>query len=249
MGQRRVVFDHIAIGMARMAEAPAVLVSALGGVPDSGAARRSYRWGCWRFAGGGRLEVIEPRREEGFLARFLAQRGPGIHHVTFKVPSLARACARAEAHGYKVVGYDASQPLWKEAFLHPKQALGIVVQLAESSPGAPPGRWEPPPGAENPPPPVTLLGLSTRARSAERARTQWELVLEGVGETGPAGELIYRWPGSPMRVLVEVDPVRDEGPIAIEFASDRPVPLAATPHPVLGVVFVRRPADPPARER
>ncbi len=56
-------------------------------------------------------------------------------------------------------------------------------------------------------------------RSRERARRLWEVVLEGRAEDGRAGELIYRWPGSPMRLAVEIDPARDEGPVAIEFAS------------------------------
>ena len=124
MGDDRILFDHIAIAMERIADAGPVLTGALGGIPDSGAPSRAFNWGCWRFAGGGRIEVIEPRGAGGFLPRFLAQRGPGIHHVTFKVPSLTDACSRAEAQGYKVVGYDDANPHWKEAFLHPKQEIG-----------------------------------------------------------------------------------------------------------------------------
>src|SRR3989442_12626720 len=82
---------------------------------------------------------------DGFLHRFLARRGPGVHHVTFLVPSLAAACARAEAEGYEIVGRDESDSGWMTAFLHPKQALGIVVQLAQSA-GREGGRpWEVPP--------------------------------------------------------------------------------------------------------
>ena len=99
---------------------------------------------------------------DAFLHRFLAQRGPGIHHVTFTVPSLSEACDRARAHGYLIVGYDDSDPEWKEAFLRPKEALGIVVQFAEPGPrpsGENAPRWPPPPEPANPPPPVTMLGL------------------------------------------------------------------------------------------
>jgi methylmalonyl-CoA/ethylmalonyl-CoA epimerase len=236
-----VVFDHIALGMARIADAAPVVVGALGGVADSGAPSRDFRWGCWRFAGGGRIEVIEPRGGDGFLHRFLAQRGPGIHHVTFKVSSLGDACARAEAHGYQIVGRDDSQPHWKTAFLHPKQALGIVVQLTESAASPGPWRWDPPPAPASAPPPVRILGLRLRARSAERARTQWEGVLAGTPASGTAGELVYSWPRSPMHITVEVEPAADEGPIAIEFATDRPVRMEMDP--VLGRFF----SAPPAR--
>ncbi len=238
---RPVVFDHIAIAIPRMADAPAFLVGELGGTPDHGGPSGAYTFGQWRFTGGGRLEILEPLGEDGFLHRFLAQRGPAIHHVTFRVPSLREACARAEAHGYKIVGFDDSHREWQEAFLHPKQALGVVVQIVESEP-APPGqrrrRWHAPPGPANPPPAVTVVGLRMSARSRERARLQWELILQGEGTDGARGELIYRWPGSPMRITVELDPDQDEGPIAIELLSARALALPAGPHPVLGAVFV-----------
>ncbi|HEU4370672.1 MAG TPA: VOC family protein [Methylomirabilota bacterium] len=234
-------FDHVAIAVSRMADAPAVLVGALGGVPTGeGGPSGAYAWAQWGFAGGGRLEILEPLGEDGFLHRFLAARGPGIHHVTFRVPSLCDACGRAVAHGYRIVGYDDSDPRWAEAFLHPKEALGIVVQLAESrgTDAAAAPALAAPPGPPDPPPAVTLVGLRTRARSVERADTQWGRVLQGRrGQAG--GSLVYRWPDSPLRVAVEVDPDAEEGPIAIEFAGARTVGLPRTRHPVLGAVFRR----------
>ena len=107
---RKILFDHIAIALPRMADAPAVLVGQLGGAPHHGGSSAAYRFGQWSFKGGGRLEILEPKGEDGFLRRFLEQRGPGIHHVTFTVPSLGEACDRARAEGYQVVGYDDSDP-------------------------------------------------------------------------------------------------------------------------------------------
>jgi methylmalonyl-CoA/ethylmalonyl-CoA epimerase len=235
-----VIFDHISIAMDRMADAPAVLVGILGGAADAGAPSRQFRWGCWRYAGGGRLEIIEPRGQDGFLHRFLAKRGPGIHHVTFKVPRLRAACDRAEAHGYEVVAYDDSQRDWKEAFLHPKQALGVVVQLAESSESDEAlWPWTAAPAPDAPPPPVTVVGLRTRAGSRERARRQWGDVLGGAEAAIPGGELVYHWPGSPMRIAVEVDPAAEEGPIGIEVASDRAITLPPPLQSMIGARFLQ----------
>src|SRR5215475_5251373 len=162
---KHVVFDHVAIGVPCMADAAPFLAGELGGVPDAGAIRTSaaFAWGTYRYQGGGSIEVLEPIGEEGFVQRFLAERGPGIHHVTFKVPSLDQVCARAEAAGYGIVGRDDSDPEWREAFLHPKQALGIVVQVAQ--PGPPAGPESPPvlpPAAPASPAPRTVLGLRMR---------------------------------------------------------------------------------------
>ena len=237
----RIRFDHIAIGMSRMVDATEMLVGTLGGVPAHGQASGVFRWGSWTFEGGGTIEILEPMGDHGFLHRFLDERGPGVHHVTFKVPSLDEVTNRAERAGYDVVGRDDSDPDWKEAFLHPKQALGIVVQFAESVGGddEPSAHWQPPPGPPDPPAPVAIVGLRLRAHSRERARRQWETVLEGRPSEGPEGELIYRWPDSPMRLAVEIDPARDEGPVAIELASDRAIALPDGPHPALGTVFRR----------
>ena len=239
---RRIRFDHIAIAVPRLADAPAFLVGELGGTPAHGGTAGAYTFGQWRFRDGGRLEILEPRGADGFLHRFLAQRGPGIHHVTFLVPSLREACDRAGAHSYTIVGYDDSDVRWQEAFLHPKQALGIVVQLAAPQPGSGDAgrrRWVAPPGPPKPPPPVTVLGLRMVARSRARAETQWGRVLGGEASEGAAGVVTYRWPGSPMRIVVEVDPARDEGPMAIELEGVRALALSAGPHPVLGAVFTR----------
>jgi len=235
----RIRFDHIAIGMSRMVDATEMLVGTLGGVPAYGQPSGVFRWGTWTFEGGGAIEILEPIGDDGFLHRFLGERGPGVHHITFMVPSLDEVCTRAERAGYDVVGRDDRDPDWKEAFLHPKQALGIVVQFAESGGGGPSPHWQPPPGPPDPPAPVAIVGLRLRAHSRERARRQWETVLEGHPSEGPEGELIYRWPDSPMRLAVEIDPARDEGPVAIELASDRAIALPAGPHPALGTVFRR----------
>jgi methylmalonyl-CoA/ethylmalonyl-CoA epimerase len=234
-GVARILFDHIAIGVPAMSQAAPFLAGELGGVPDVGAPSGVFRWGTYAYEGGGSLEVLEPLGASGFLHRFLAERGPGIHHVTFKVPSLDEACTRAEALGYDVVGRDTSDPEWREAFLHPKQALGIVVQLAQPDGSAPPST--PPPGVPVAPPPVTVLGLRMRCQSRERAIAQWSTVLRGTMTDGPHGSLVFRWPGSPMRLAVDIDPVQNEGPIAIELASPRRLTLPAVPHPVLGAVF------------
>ena len=220
-----------------MADAIDVLVGRLGGRPDSGGLNPGFRWAAWSFEGGGSIEVIEPVGEDGFLHRFLATRGSGIHHVTFKVASLADTAARAEAQGYRLVGRDESDPDWLVAYLHPKEAQGIVVQLAQS--GGRYGRrpWEVPAGPAGPPRPVRVLGLRTRARTAERARLQWERALGGVLVHATDAELIFRWPPSAMRIVAEIAPDADEGPVAIELDPDRDVGLPLGPIPPLGTTF------------
>lgn len=233
--------DHIAIATHRMSDAPALLVGVLGGIPFFGRDLGVFRFGQWEFEGEGRIEIIEPRGDNGFLHRFLAARGPGIHHVTFRVSSLREACDRAESFGYGIVGYNATNPAWKEAFLHPKDALGIVVQFAETDGWRPTrGMWRTaPPGPADPPPPVRILGVRTRATSEARAQRQWGELLQG----SPSREdtlLVYRWPESPLRIAVEIDAAAEEGATQIDVVSPRPVGPLDTPNTLLGAVFAPR---------
>ena len=234
--------DHIAIATHRLTDAPALLAGVLGGIPFFGMDAGVFRFGQWEFEGDGRLEILEPRGADGFLHRFLATRGPGIHHVTFKVPNLREVCERAESLGYGIVGYNDVNPYWKEAFLHPKDALGIVVQLAQAAGKGPTrGKWRTaPPGPANAPPPVRLLGLRTRAQSPERAARQWGELLQG-RPMDDNGLLVYRWPDSPLRIAVEVAATLAEGPTQIDVVSPRPIAPLDTPDTVLGAVFVRHP--------
>ena len=168
----RIQFDHIAIGVPKVADTVPFIVGALGGQDQGGGPGPGYWGGQWSFAHGERLEILEPDQSAGsFMRRFVDGPGPGIHHVTFKVESLGLVCDRAEARGYQIVGRNEAYPGWQEAFLHPKQALGIVVQFAHTDPahdqeegwGA---NWGAPVGPADPPAPVQVVGLRLREHSA-----------------------------------------------------------------------------------
>lgn len=236
-----VVFDHIAMAAPRIADAEDFLICELGGESGYGAPQGEYRWFHWNYPGGGRLEVIEPDGPPGgFVHRFLERNGPGIHHVTFPVPSLEATIARAEKLGYGVVGYDPNEPRWREAFLHPKQAMGIVVQLVQQIDRSE-REWDQPrerdpEEAARAKPPVTVVGVRLRTADRERALVQWGELLEGQAEETPQ-ELLFTWPGSGMRVAVSLKRGASDRSEAIELRADRPIGLPEGPHPVLGAVF------------
>jgi methylmalonyl-CoA/ethylmalonyl-CoA epimerase len=83
---------------------------------------------------GTQWELLEPRGENSFLVKFLEERGPGLHHVTFQVQDIDEAVKGVEAYGYEPFGYRAHGP-YKEVFLHPKDTGGVLIQLYE-------GDWE-----------------------------------------------------------------------------------------------------------
>jgi methylmalonyl-CoA/ethylmalonyl-CoA epimerase len=235
--------DHVAIAVPRVEDALDWLVSKLGGKPFSAGPGLGFKFWQFSFARDGRIEVLAPAGPaDGFLHRFLASRGAGIHHLTFKVPDLDAAAARAQRCGYDVVGRSELDPAWKEAFLHPKQAQGIVVQLAESHPELEPKEWQNafpfPPLPEAATQTADVLGVRLRAASEARARRQWQELL-GAECSAEASGLVFRWPESALAVRVELDAGAAEGPLGIEI--DAPG-LRGPDDLVLGTRWLKAPA-------
>jgi methylmalonyl-CoA/ethylmalonyl-CoA epimerase len=137
-------FDHISVAV-RSISGALPLVSLLEGVFHDGGIHRpgGFRWAQFDLPSSGRLELIEPLDPDetsNFLSRYLARNGEGVHHVTLKVGDIQRAIERAEDLGLEVVEIDLSGDSWKEAFIHPKSANGVLVQIAEWTDRPPSGR-------------------------------------------------------------------------------------------------------------
>ncbi len=127
-------FDHVALATWDLRGALTMVELLEGRFHRGGVSRRRFYWAQFRLPGGAKLEVLQPAEpgdEEHFLVQFLTTRGPGLHHLTFKVTDVAATAARAEQLGYRVVGLDTSRRYWKEAFLSPRSAHGVLIQLAE----------------------------------------------------------------------------------------------------------------------
>ena len=95
--------------------------------------------------GESKLELLQATRPDSPVARFIqSNRGPGVHHITFEVDDLEAATEELERRGGRVA-YRHSYPpgttfegfVWREAFVHPKDAFGVLIHLAEKKPAGP----------------------------------------------------------------------------------------------------------------
>lgn len=79
------------------------------------------------------IELLEPNDPASPVAKFLAKRGPGIHHVCYRVPDLDAALARCRTAGYRLVDATPRRGAGgrRIAFLHPKTTSGILLELTE----------------------------------------------------------------------------------------------------------------------
>lgn len=83
----------------------------------------------------GSVELLEPRGADTPVGRFLDRRGPGLHHVAFRVEDLEAALDRFEEEGLRRID-PAPRPGargHRVAFLHPESAGGVLVELVEST--------------------------------------------------------------------------------------------------------------------
>lgn len=80
------------------------------------------------------IELLEPTRADSPVARFLARRGPGLHHISFEVEDLAATLALLKARGVRLIDETPRRGAQGHlvAFLHPEAAGGVLVELTQA---------------------------------------------------------------------------------------------------------------------
>ncbi len=87
------------------------------------------------------IELLEPIDPEGGVAKFLAKRGEGLHHLCFETDDVAQALTAAKAKGLPMIDETPRPGLaGMIGFLHPKASCGVLVEYATPPPGAAAGQ-------------------------------------------------------------------------------------------------------------
>jgi len=82
---------------------------------------------------GSYIQLLTPIRDDSPVAKSLATRGEGLHHVGYRVDDCAAALARAKAEGHRVID-EEPRPGSRGttvAFLHPKSSFGTLIELVQ----------------------------------------------------------------------------------------------------------------------
>jgi methylmalonyl-CoA/ethylmalonyl-CoA epimerase len=123
--------DHLGVAVASIDDALAVY-RALGMVEQKREVVPSQKvTAAFLPVGESRIELLEPTSPDSPVARFLARRGEGLHHVCFAVAALADLAAK----GFRLIqptgmpGADGK----RVAFLHPEASRGVLIELSEKS--------------------------------------------------------------------------------------------------------------------
>ncbi len=82
--------------------------------------------------GDSEIELLEPINPDSGVAKFLAKRGEGIHHICLEVEDLEAALAQLAAHGVELIDREPRRGVYgRVAFVHPKGAHGVLIELLE----------------------------------------------------------------------------------------------------------------------
>jgi methylmalonyl-CoA/ethylmalonyl-CoA epimerase len=83
--------------------------------------------------GGSEVELVEPTNDTSGMARYMAKRGPGIHHICFEVEGIEEILAQLKAKGVQLINEEPTIGAGgkKVAFIHPKSTGGVLIELYE----------------------------------------------------------------------------------------------------------------------
>jgi methylmalonyl-CoA epimerase len=81
--------------------------------------------------GEGRIELLRPLQPDTPVGRFLAKRGPGMHHVAFRVDDVGEELARLRVEGAKLIDESPRRGLFglQVAFVHPEATGGVLAEF------------------------------------------------------------------------------------------------------------------------
>ena len=124
--------DHVAIAVESIAASVPLYESLTGG--RSSAVERVEAQGvavAFVGTGEGRLELLEPLAADTAVGRFLARRGPGLHHLAYRVDDLEAALAALTARGVELIDRvpRVGAGGHRVAFLHPRSTGGVLIEL------------------------------------------------------------------------------------------------------------------------
>jgi len=126
--------DHIGIAVKNLDEGSA-LYRAMGfrDMYTETVASEKVRVGMFELANGARIELLEPTESESPVGKFLAKRGPGIHHICLRVTDIRSVMRQLKQSGIKLINAEPKVGAHNclVAFIHPQSAGGVLVELSE----------------------------------------------------------------------------------------------------------------------
>lgn len=125
---------HVGVAVSDLDASVATFSRLLGitDVPTETVADQRVRLAFFHTAGAS-IELTEPTSPDSPIARFIAKRGEGVHHLSFEVPDIRAELARLKAEGFQLIDEEPRKGAggYWIAFVHPKSANGVLIEISQ----------------------------------------------------------------------------------------------------------------------
>ena len=125
--------DHVAIAVRDFQKAYDFFTGVLDAEPALKAPddRLQFMWHTFSLGDLSRLELVTPTGPDSFLNGFLKNRDGGVHHITLQTDDIYRTRDELDRKGVPYFAFADYGNAWKELFIHPRDAFGVLVQIAQ----------------------------------------------------------------------------------------------------------------------
>lgn len=126
--------DHVSFAVRDINEVISFFQDVLGAtdVLKGSHERDGYKYASF-LLGESKVELMAPLRDDTFITRFLEKHGQGFNHFTVQVENIEEIIDALHKRGIEIHGGLSKGPGWKSAFIHPRDAYGVLIQLLEGS--------------------------------------------------------------------------------------------------------------------
>lgn len=129
--------DHVSLAVNDREKAVHFFQNILGAIPGADMVddHLKFRWSIFSLGDLSRIEIISSSGEGSFLEGFLSDKQDGgIHHITVETPDIDAAMKVLDENNIPYFGRNDIGDVWRELFIHPKDAFGVLIQIAQFNP-------------------------------------------------------------------------------------------------------------------
>jgi methylmalonyl-CoA/ethylmalonyl-CoA epimerase len=126
---------HVGVAVANLDESIRIYQSALGAqLVHRATNEKEGLEAAFLRVGDGEVELMAALRDDSPVGKFMAKRGPGLHHVAYAVTDIDKALADARTSGLELIDSEPRIGMHgaRIAFLHPKSVGGVLTELVEA---------------------------------------------------------------------------------------------------------------------
>lgn len=129
--------EHIGIAVKNLDEANKIYEQLLGTPPykmetvDNEGVNTSFF-----KTGESKVELLQATKDESAIAKFIAKKGEGIHHIAFAVKDIHKEIKRLKEDGYTIINESPKKGADNKlvCFVHPKNTKGVLIELCQEIP-------------------------------------------------------------------------------------------------------------------